>query len=266
MVNVPVYGPAGGAPFSWFDHELPANEDKKAFAAKVEEGAQLIIGKISDREYLARKVDRGTMPRLNRVLEELGIQHEEHVVPLEVRTTIEEKRKKAAAKNAIALVESKKRKGEGPPKLLPRNIRFLRLVPLLLSLLFLASAEPPLTRWRSPLRTVVVVRPRPWRWRRELARRRMQAAIGWKARILPSLLLLIQCLSCWVVARLAWGTLGVWFTEVPPLRGLQMATAAALRAFNFGGVRRRGQVVAFVCVLERRVLAACAESSRRSGG
>jgi hypothetical protein len=60
---------------------LPANEDKKAFAAEVEEGARLIVGKISDREYLARKVDGGSMPRLNRDLEELGIQHEEHVVP-----------------------------------------------------------------------------------------------------------------------------------------------------------------------------------------
>jgi hypothetical protein len=29
---------------------------------EVEEGAWLIIGKIFDREYLARKVDGGTMP------------------------------------------------------------------------------------------------------------------------------------------------------------------------------------------------------------
>jgi hypothetical protein len=81
MVNVPVYGPAGGVPVPRFNRELPANEDKKAFAAEVEEGARLIVGKISDREYLARKVDGGSMPRLNRDLEELGIQHEEHVVP-----------------------------------------------------------------------------------------------------------------------------------------------------------------------------------------
>jgi hypothetical protein len=35
------------------------------------------------------------------------------VVPPEVLTTIEEKRKKVAAKNATALAESKKRKGWG---------------------------------------------------------------------------------------------------------------------------------------------------------
>jgi hypothetical protein len=116
MVNVHVYGPVGGVPFPRFDHELPANKDKKAFAAEVEAGARLIIGKISNREYLAQKIDGGTMPRLNRVLEELGIQHEEHVVPPEVLTTIEEKRKKAATKNATALAKSKKRKGAGPPR------------------------------------------------------------------------------------------------------------------------------------------------------
>jgi hypothetical protein len=92
---------------------LSAIEDKKAFAAEVEEGARLIVGKIFDREYLAQKVAGGTMPWLNRVLEELGIHHEEHEVPTEVLTTIEQKRKKAAAKNAIAAVESKKRKGIG---------------------------------------------------------------------------------------------------------------------------------------------------------
>jgi hypothetical protein len=50
------------------------------------------------------------MPRLNRVLKELGIHHEEHKVPLEVLAMIE---KKAAAKNAMAAAESKKRKGIG---------------------------------------------------------------------------------------------------------------------------------------------------------
>jgi hypothetical protein len=157
MVNVPVYGLAGGVPFPQFDRELPANEDKKALATEVEEGVRLIVGKISDRQYLAWKVDGGSMPLLNKVLEELGIQHEEHVVPPEVLTTIEEKRKKAAPKNAIALAKSKKRKGAGPPRLLPRNRRFLCLVPLLLPLLFLAPVEPPLMQWRSPLRIVAVV-------------------------------------------------------------------------------------------------------------
>jgi hypothetical protein len=62
IVNVLVYGPAGGVPFPRFNRELPANEDKKAFAAEVEEGARLIVGKISDREYLARKVTEVQCP------------------------------------------------------------------------------------------------------------------------------------------------------------------------------------------------------------
>jgi hypothetical protein len=88
---------------------------------EVEEGVRLIVGKIFDREYLAWKVDGGSMPRLNMVLEELGIQHEEHVVPPEVLATIEEKRKKAAPKNAIALAETKKRKGGGASKVVAKK-------------------------------------------------------------------------------------------------------------------------------------------------
>jgi hypothetical protein len=53
LVNVLVYGPTSGVPFPRFHHELPTIEDKKAFTMEVEEGAQLIVGKISDREYLA---------------------------------------------------------------------------------------------------------------------------------------------------------------------------------------------------------------------
>jgi hypothetical protein len=53
------------------------------------------------------------MPRLNRVLEELGINHEEHEVSSEVLATIEEKKRRAAAKNATVTVETKKRKGVG---------------------------------------------------------------------------------------------------------------------------------------------------------
>jgi hypothetical protein len=52
-------------------------------------------------------------PRINSVLEELGIHHEEHEVPWEVLATIEEKKRRAAAKNATATVETKKRKGVG---------------------------------------------------------------------------------------------------------------------------------------------------------
>jgi hypothetical protein len=62
LVNIPIYGIAEGVPFPCFDRELPIGEDKKAFAAMVEEDAWHIVGKISDREYLARKVAGGMMP------------------------------------------------------------------------------------------------------------------------------------------------------------------------------------------------------------
>jgi hypothetical protein len=87
----------------------------------VEEGAWLIVRNISDREYLAWKVARGTMPWLNRVLEELWIHHEEHVVPPEVLTTIDEKRKKDVAKNATAVAKSKKRKRIGACKVVAKK-------------------------------------------------------------------------------------------------------------------------------------------------
>jgi ribosomal protein L12E/L44/L45/RPP1/RPP2 len=91
MVNVPVYGPTEGVPFPWFGIEFKEGENRKAFTAMVEDGAREIVGKITDKEF--------TMPQLNRVLEELGIHHEEHSIPPEVLATIEEK-KKATAKNA----------------------------------------------------------------------------------------------------------------------------------------------------------------------
>jgi hypothetical protein len=69
------------------------------------------------------------MSWLNWVLEELGIHHEEYVVPLEVFASIEEKRKKAAAKNATAAAESRKRKGQVGPKAVAKKLK---------------TAEPPL--------------------------------------------------------------------------------------------------------------------------
>jgi hypothetical protein len=66
---------------------------------------------MTDREYLARRSIGGTMPRPNRVFEELGIHHEEHKVPLKVLASIEEKSKKTATKNTTATAELKKRKG-----------------------------------------------------------------------------------------------------------------------------------------------------------
>jgi hypothetical protein len=112
-----------GSLFPRFDWALPPDQDKDAFVLEIEEAACQIIGKMSDKEYLARRSVSGTMPRLNRVLEEFGIRHEEYVVPLDVLATIEEKKRKATAKNATAATESKKRKGMAGPKVLAKRVK-----------------------------------------------------------------------------------------------------------------------------------------------
>jgi hypothetical protein len=87
----------------------------------VEEVACAIIGAMSDKEYVAWRSESGTMSRLNRVFEELGIHHEEHVVPPKVLASIEKKKQKAAAKNATVATESKKRKGQAGSKTLSKK-------------------------------------------------------------------------------------------------------------------------------------------------
>lgn len=56
------------------------------FVAAVEQEAREIVGDTSDREYVARRSAAGTMPRLNRVFEE--IQHTEHRIPAEGATVL----------------------------------------------------------------------------------------------------------------------------------------------------------------------------------
>ena len=70
-----------------------------------------MVGKISKREYMSRRAMAGTMPRLNRVFEELGIVYREREVPVEVLASIDKKKKMAFTKNVTAEAESKKRKG-----------------------------------------------------------------------------------------------------------------------------------------------------------
>jgi hypothetical protein len=82
-----------------------------------------IVGKMSDKEYLAWRSASGTMPRLNRVLEEFGIHHDEYVVPPDVLATIEELKRKAAAKNVTTVAELKKRKGTVGPKALAKKLK-----------------------------------------------------------------------------------------------------------------------------------------------
>ena len=70
---------------------------------------------------MARRSIAGTMPWLNRVFEEFRVHHEEHDVPTKVHKSIEDKARKAAAKNVIAAMEAKKRKGVATPKVITKR-------------------------------------------------------------------------------------------------------------------------------------------------
>lgn len=125
-MKLPIFGQAKGLPFPRFDLVLKEGESKEAFVEEVEEGERQIVGKISDKEYLTRKVAGGMMPWLNHVLEELGIRHDEHVVPPEVLTSNEGKKNK---KKAMAAAESRKRRGGGTPKVAAKRVKITTTSP-----------------------------------------------------------------------------------------------------------------------------------------
>lgn len=80
------------------------------FVAEVETSTSLIIGEIFE-EYLSRRVIRGTMPRLNRVFEEMKVKYRERKIPENVLKSIEDKAVKAAKSAAppVAIVWTKSR-------------------------------------------------------------------------------------------------------------------------------------------------------------
>jgi hypothetical protein len=73
-------------------------------------------------------------------LEELGIHHEEHKVPPKVLASIEEKSKRAAAKNVTMVVESKKRKGTGVSKAAGKMQKILASGPAASTVVSVASS------------------------------------------------------------------------------------------------------------------------------
>ena len=117
---VPVFGPETGIPFPRFGRSLGEGVTEDSLVSKVEEATIGLVGRISEREYTSRRAVSGTMPRLNRVFEELEIVYREREVPAEVLASIDKKKKKTSAKNVTAEAESKKRKGaavaRAPPK------------------------------------------------------------------------------------------------------------------------------------------------------
>ena len=84
----------------------------------MEVSARRIVGKISEKEYLQRISALGTMPRFNRIFEELGIEYNDYVIPPDVLLGLE---KKKDSSKAIAAAESKKRKGGGAMKQLAKK-------------------------------------------------------------------------------------------------------------------------------------------------
>jgi hypothetical protein len=113
MVQVPIFGPPEGIPFPRFGRALPEDETEESFLDHVEASTHRIVGKLSKREFVQRRTALGTMPRFNHVFEELGIKHDEYVIPSDVILSLE---KKDAAKNLMATAESKKRSGARAPK------------------------------------------------------------------------------------------------------------------------------------------------------
>jgi len=118
MVQVPVFGPPEGLPFPRFRAGLTEGETKESFLDRVEVSARRIVGKILEKEYLQRKSALGTMPRFNRIFEELEIEYDDYVIPPDVLLGLE---KKKDSSKAVAAAESRKRKGGGVVKALAKK-------------------------------------------------------------------------------------------------------------------------------------------------
>jgi hypothetical protein len=121
MVNLPVYGEADRVPFPCFGIALSEDETHEDFVSIMEQEMREIVGDISNKEFLTQRAIAGTMPQLNHVFEELGIHHKEHKVPMKVLKSLEDKAKKATAKNTTAMVELKKRNRAGGSKIISKR-------------------------------------------------------------------------------------------------------------------------------------------------
>jgi hypothetical protein len=97
---------------------LREDETKESFFDRVEALARRIVGKISKKEYVQWKTMLGTTPWFNRVFEELGIKHDEYVVPSDVLLSLE---KRKDVSKTVAAAESRKRKGGGATKALAKK-------------------------------------------------------------------------------------------------------------------------------------------------
>jgi hypothetical protein len=121
MVNPLVFGECVGVPFPWFGFQWKEGKVAEDFVKSVEAEAREVVGEMSDKEYLACRAISGMMPHLNRVFEGHGNHHEEHEVRAKVHKTLEDKAKKATAKNTTTVAEARKRKGTGRSKVVSKK-------------------------------------------------------------------------------------------------------------------------------------------------
>lgn len=119
-MKLPVFGSAESEYVPCFKLRRADDETDEQFVKAVEKAATLLLGDITDKEYLSRRAIGGTMPRLNRVFEEMKVHYGERKVREKVLRSVEAKAAKAAgtaaAVQATAQAESRKRKGAEPSK------------------------------------------------------------------------------------------------------------------------------------------------------
>ena len=94
-MKLSVFGGEEGEMCPFFSLQHIEDETDKEFITYVESTIALVLGKISDREYLARRAIGGTMPLLNRILEKLKLKYGDRKVPEKVLMSIEDKAAKA---------------------------------------------------------------------------------------------------------------------------------------------------------------------------
>ena len=131
-MKLPVFGSAEREFCPCFYLSHVEDETDEEFINEVEQSASKILGEISEREYLSRRAIGCTMPRLNRVFEEMKVKYGDCKVPEKILKSVEDKATKASrsAVAPIALVwaESKKRKEGDAPKAVAKKRKVAKVV------------------------------------------------------------------------------------------------------------------------------------------
>ena len=100
-MKLPVFGNVEGEFGPCFYLTRAEDETDEEFINEVEQSASKILREISKREYLSHHAISGTMPRLNRVFEEMKVKYGDHRVPKKILKSVEDKAVKTS-KSAVA--------------------------------------------------------------------------------------------------------------------------------------------------------------------